>query len=315
VRLLSLGRAVQGCLWSVLLVWLSTANAWAEDHPASLDSETTPAEFSFARSLFQKQYYYQAIIEFERFLYLYPDHPLTGEAEWMIARCYQEGKQFRKAIEQYRKIEGHFPGTALAADAAFCIGQTAYQAGEFEQSVVLFRRFMETFPADRRSAEATYRTGWAHIHLHEFVQAREIFTSLADRTSGEEANAYQEASKEILRGLTSIRDLKEKSPVFAGLLSAILPGAGHVYAGAYKDGLLAFVVNGALIGGAYEAFDKKVYVAGGIASLVGIGFYSGNIYGAVNSAHHTNKERLDALLQPLQKRYEDLSQHSDPWYQ
>jgi hypothetical protein len=152
--------------------------------------------------------------------------------------------------------------------------------------------------------EATYRTGWAHIHLHEFFQAREIFSRLAQEAEGEKGDAYGIASREIEKGLTSIKDLKERSPFVAGVLSGVLPGAGHIYAGAYKDGILAFLVNGALIGGAYEAFDKEVYVAGGLVSLVGLGFYSGNIYGAVNSAYHTNKEHLNGLLRPLQKSYE-----------
>ena len=294
-----------------LLVWvLCMASGWCQADTHGQTPETAlevPRELSFARSLFQKGYYYQAIVEFERFLYCHPEHPLVGEAAWGIGRCYQEGRQYRKAIEQYRAVEVRFAGTPLAAEAAFRSGETAYQAGEYEQSIISFRHFLDGFPGDMRTMEAIYRTGWAHIHLHEFTQAREIFLGLTEQASGGETDQYRDASRHISAALGSIKDLSERSPVLAGVLSALLPGAGHVYAGAYKDGLLSFLVNGALIAGAYEAFDKEVYVAGGLVSLVGLGFYSGNIYGGVNSAYHANRARLNAVLRPLQNEYEFIS--------
>jgi TolA-binding protein len=280
---------------------------------AGADEGGAAAEFSFAQSLFDEKYYYQAAIEFERFLFYHPSHPLSGRARLAIARCHQEGKQFEKALELYRRIEQEFKNTDLAAEAAFRAGETAYQAGLYERSVVALEHFVEAFPRDPRAAEATYRVGWARIRLHEYAQARELFARLASSSGPDQKDLYRAASLCIAEALGSIRDMRERSPVAAALLSAVLPGAGHVYAGAYKDGLLAFLVNAALIGGAYEAFDKRVYVAGGLVSAIGAGFYSGNIYGAINSAYHANEERLEAILRPLEKDYEYLEPVADRW--
>lgn len=303
---LPLGRAAAGTAASEAAGRKAAEPGISRAETPGAREEGMPPEFSFAQSLLEKGYYYQAAIEFERFLFYHPSHRLSGHARLAIARCHQEGKQFEKAFELYRRIEQEFKGTDLAAEAAFRCGETAYQAGLYERSVTVLERFVEAFPGDPRAAEATYRMGWAHIRLHQYAQAREVFARLGSSSGPDGKDPYRAASRSIAEALGSIRDMRERSPVTAALLSAILPGAGHVYAGAYKDGLLAFLVNAALIGGAYEAFDKEVYVAGGLVSAVGAGFYSGNIYGAINSAYHSNKEGLEAILRPLEQAYEHL---------
>ncbi len=269
-----------------------------------------PVEYAFAQSLFDKGYYYQAVVEYERFLFYHPDHPLSGQAQLNIARCYQQGKQYKKALQQFRTVLETFRGTQLAVEAAFRIGETSYQAGEYEQCIMALTRFLDSFPQDARSTQALYRIGWAHIQLDEYITARDMFLRLGSRSADPDTDGYYAASRIIAERLLSLRDARERSPVAAAILSIVLPGAGHLYAGAYKDGLLAFLVNAALIGATYEAFDKEIYVAGGLVGAVGLGFYAGNVYGALNSAHHTNKERIQAIVRPLAKRYEYIDQGS-----
>lgn len=86
------------------------------------------------------------------------------------------------------------------------------------------------------------------------------------------------------------QDSKRKSPVLAGALSAIFPGAGKVYAGRWKDGIVSFLFVGANAYSAYRGFKN-----GGINSPYGwifgslsAGFYFGNIYGATKAAKGHN---------------------------
>ena len=76
----------------------------------------------------------------------------------------------------------------------------------------------------------------------------------------------------------------------AGAL-AILPGTGYLYCNRPRDALISFLINGGLIFAAYEAFDNDMVALGGVISFVEIGFYSGNIYGSISSAHKYNQDQ------------------------
>jgi len=91
----------------------------------------------------------------------------------------------------------------------------------------------------------------------------------------------------ICLGMQLLLEKSEESKGVAGL--AIIPGAGHLYCERYKDAAIAFILNSAMIYAAYEAFDNNLDALGGIITFFELGFYSGNIYSAVNCAHKYNR--------------------------
>ncbi len=95
--------------------------------------------------------------------------------------------------------------------------------------------------------------------------------------------------------------LPYKNPQTAGVL-AILPGLGHLYCERPKDALVAFLLNGVTIWAAVEAFDEDLQVLGGILILLEVGFYAGNIYSAVNSAHKFNRKVRNDFRRSLPDR-------------
>jgi hypothetical protein len=114
-------------------------------------------------------------------------------------------------------------------------------------------------------------------------EASDTFEGI-EKTSPLYPNA-QDLAKMSLQGET----LPYKKPTAAGAL-AILPGLGHLYCERPKDALVAFLLNGVTIWAAIEAFDEDLQVLGGILLLLELGFYTGNIYSAVNSAHKFNRK-------------------------
>ena len=95
---------------------------------------------------------------------------------------------------------------------------------------------------------------------------------------------------ELISQLEKADQIDRLSPGLAGAL-AIFPGGGYLYCRRYQDALISFLVNGLLIYSAYEAFDNDLVALGSLVTLVGIGFYSGNIYGSISSAHKYNRDR------------------------
>lgn len=86
---------------------------------------------------------------------------------------------------------------------------------------------------------------------------------------------------------------QRKSPFVAGFSSAVIPGAGKVYCGQWKDGLISLAIVSANVWQSYRGFKKDGIKSpyGWIFGAVALGFYSGNIWGSAKAAININKRR------------------------
>ena len=120
----------------------------------------------------------------------------------------------------------------------------------------------------------------------------------------EKESALYSSSRDLSIMSREGEKLPEKNPSTAGLFAALIPGLGHVYCNRYKDGMVAFLLNSLFIWAAVESFDQDHDVFGGILAALEVGWYSGNIYSAVNSAHKRNRKTRADYLQGLTDRLE-----------
>ncbi|MBL9039461.1 MAG: hypothetical protein JNG84_13160 [Archangium sp.] len=93
-----------------------------------------------------------------------------------------------------------------------------------------------------------------------------------------------------------------KTPWLAGVLSAVLPGAGQVSNGRFVDAGLAFALTGGAVAGAVALLARRQPEWGfgiSLAVLASV-FYVGNIVNAVGDAHRINEQRLDAFARTLE---------------
>ncbi len=93
------------------------------------------------------------------------------------------------------------------------------------------------------------------------------------------------------------RKMKKKSPWIAGILSAIVPGLGKVYAGSNTQGLSSFI-RVAIFGGlSYENYvrhgfnNPQFWLFSGLFSV----YYVGGIYGSVYVPKLNYEEKIDAI--------------------
>jgi len=98
---------------------------------------------------------------------------------------------------------------------------------------------------------------------------------------------------------------REKSPAFAGVLSALLPGSGQLYAGSLQAAAVTFVLNGLFIGATVELARDKQYVTAAAAGTAASFFYVGGIINAADLARRRNRiaqqpyaDELEELLLP-----------------
>lgn len=98
--------------------------------------------------------------------------------------------------------------------------------------------------------------------------------------------------KDILKSIQVLEHPKKKSALVAGLLSAIVPGAGKWYAGYFGTPFAALIINSVLGGVALELGIKQGWTSWpAIASYAAFSaFYAGNIIGTVYSVKIKKKE-------------------------
>ncbi len=84
------------------------------------------------------------------------------------------------------------------------------------------------------------------------------------------------------------KDPPYKSPILAGIFSAVVPGLGKVYTENYMDGLFAALLTGVFGYIAYTDFRADHDVRGWIFTGTAAFFYAGNIYGSAASAQIYN---------------------------
>jgi hypothetical protein len=141
---------------------------------------------------------------------------------------------------------------------------------------------------------ARHEQGWLYVEQGQWQQADLAFDAITPANR----NRYRVA--DLRQSLTAHDAIPTKSPALAGTLS-IVPGGGQLYCNRYRDALTAFTFNAGLILASWEAFDNDLPALGGVIAFVEFGFYAGNIYGAMSSAHKFNRDRVDAFKGQLHR--------------
>lgn len=265
----------------------------ARSDQITIDSE---AQLRFARQYMAREDYGRAVTELERLVYFFPRDPGIPEARYLIGLCHLKNRDYETARKALEAVYKGYPEETLAGKALFLIGESYYIQGLPEEAALYFKRVVRDYPeADVKDA-ALYRLGWSHLQADRWQEAADTFRAVDERSVlHESARGLSE------RGLQG-ELLPYKDPLAAGGMAGVLPGLGHAYCGRYKDGALAFLVNGLFLWAAVESFDNDQEVLGGILTFLELGWYTGNIYSAVNGAHKHNQRVRNEFRRSLPDR-------------
>lgn len=249
-------------------------------------------QFRFAEQTMEKGDVLRAVVEFERFLQFFPDDKNVPRARLLIARCYLKAKDFESARRALHEVLNDYKGTLVAGKALFLMGESYYAQGLHDEAERYFRGVIAAYPEPELRSSAVYRLGWIQMQAGKWQEASETFKAVG-AASPLFPNAQDLSAKSLGGELLPFKD-----PTTAGVLS-IVPGLGHVYCERYKDGVVAFLLNGLFIWATVEAFHQDQEVLGAVLGVIELGFYSGTIYSAVNSAHKHNRKLKQDFLQGL----------------
>lgn len=261
-------------------------------------------QFEYARQLMTDKDFLGAVEEFKRFIHFFPEDPRTVQAQFLIGMAYFHHGSYTDAVAAFERVisEKGFEWPALQAH--LMAAESRRRQGAFGQAVITLQNVIAMSDDTDTLDEAYYRLGWIYVETGSWLSAQAAFAKIQ--------NKQHYRVDEMTGALNQAESIPSKDPALAGLLS-IVPGAGQLYCGRHRDARVAFLVNAGLILSAYEAFDNDLNVLGGVLSFVGFGFYSGNIYSAVNSARKYNRRQKENFIHQLKNRWELRISRNDAW--
>ena len=267
----------------IATVMVSTSGAGAGTATASSGAGVV---LDFADHLLNGGEPFRAAGEYERYLFLCPACERAPYAERKLADAFRRGGRSREAAARYQAVAASHPDSPDAPIAAASAAESLEEAGSPGEASDAYRAYLSQFPREPMAAEAWTRSLRTALRANDAARVRTALGVAAP------AGAPDVDEAGLLAALD--RRPSRRSPALAGTMSAILPGAGHVYAGRYRDGVMAFVVNALFIGGAVIAYDHDQYALAGALGGAEIFWYGGSVVGAVNAADGHNR-RAEAL--------------------
>lgn len=238
------------------------------------------------------------------------------------AYLFAQGDYLRAGYEYERYLQGRLLEGDSPASAHELAGRAFRCGGDFPRALGHFRRMRETAADPTWRERAAAEIGLCHLHLGD----AEASLQEVRGESGWEASAslrriaagdlillgrWEEArlaasgppieAGELAALARRGESLRRKSPALAVGLSALIPGAGKMYAGEAGDGLQSLILIGALAalaGTSFHADGVRSWRGWLYASFGGL-MYAGNLYGSAVSARRWNRKQEEALSEDL----------------
>lgn len=269
----------------ILALFFITVNSSAGDNDAFRKKE-----IEFIRGLYEGGRYFDCIAETEKLqlygktpakeYFIYANYFLAGQYETVINNYAVDLSSDEMQFHSLLLLSGSFMKRGMYHESYKILKEQEYSSLSDKYLFTMFLRRVEPLILSGEMDLIDSEIFDSQIFLEDTYN----FTKLRD-----ELQLY---SKEGL-----------KSPTYAALMSAVIPGLGQCYAGYPVEGLISLLsVAAAAAGGVYMKEQEKKSISYTLFFFSGL-FYAGNIYGAYNSAETANSEVLRGRYNSIVSQY------------
>jgi tetratricopeptide (TPR) repeat protein len=243
---------------------------------------------SFIRHLLNEKFYDEAILVLNEKLQYASSQPELDSLNFMLGKTYYIQKKLSESIRHLDLVSEK--NATLGSEARFFSAFNEAYLRNFDMALKKFRK-LQPIGEDQKQLRIFELAGVSllQIDLSRFDSLRKEFSSTW--YPGIEQKNNFAAYKGFLR------QMDNKKPVVAGLLSAVIPGAGKYYAGRKGNGIFTFLISALLGLQTYEAYKKvgpssvRFIIYGSLFSV----FYVANIWGSVLAVKIVRNETKDAI--------------------
>ena len=267
-------------------------------------SATDPA-FDLGEYLFALENYDAAITEYKRFLFFNSDHPQTAEAQFKIGLAYRAQGWWMEAVEAMIAAVQLTTEAESQTEMRTELAVTLIANGAYDLALIELIQVDMQSQSVRLRQRARFLRGIAYLYQFKWEQARSVFQVYL-----EEIPDGAEAAAEIDGLFLDALNRRQKSENTARMLSTFLPGLGQTYAGDWKNGLNALLLNGVLGYVTLDAAIERDYDDALLSFFfLSYRYYAGNRYRAAEAAQafndRENRRHVEKILQVLATYFEE----------
>jgi tetratricopeptide (TPR) repeat protein len=252
-------------------------------------------QMELADQFFREGDFEGAVREYKRFLFFFPQSARAEEALLKTARSYFRGQKWEEALAACDHLIKKNPSPPIQSEAFLIQGDVLGVKKQYPGARISFQKAREVSPGTRAADEAQFQIARTYLREEKWKEAADEFRKI------DQNSKLFPKSDSMAQGLDRVQEVPHKSPVAAGVLSAVLPGAGQAYSEEYGRAAISFLLNGLFIWGMVESFRHDRYVVGGILAVFELGWYSANILSAVNSAEKYNRKKTQEYINELER--------------
>jgi len=281
-------------VYRALVIWALCVGSWcAAGRAQPQDSAATGSprqQLAFADQLFEHEEYDLCVLEYRRFLFSHPADSSADTARYKLGLCYMALERLEKAQGVFGQLIDLSEDRELVEAALFSSGTCYRRQGEAEAARDRYRGIAREFREGELADDAQLMLGLTYVDDRSWRDAATEFRTLAcEFGQSPLAPVAERLAAESAKGL----DLPHRSAMASGMLSAVLPGAGQTWCGRPADGFFSLLFTGAFSALAVQSYRNDRESSAYLLGFLGLSFYMGNIYGAVNSAEEFTARHID----------------------
>ena len=246
---------------------------------------TENMELKVADTFMDEHEYYRAITEYKKFLILFPESDKADYALFRIGMAYYHGEEYETSTRTLANLREKYPESSHAPEAQYFEGLGYWKLKKYLNAKIAFEVVVVSYPDSNYAPMALVADAMLALDQDNINAGRQGMENLIANYPDYPASMR---AKETLGLFDQYQYLPEKSEILAGIMSAVVPGSGYIYAEHYGDGITAFLINALAITGTVTAVNSENYAVAAIVGGIGLPFYLGNIYGSANAAKKWN---------------------------
>lgn len=263
---------------------------WQEENYATANNSNNDKLIEFQDYLINRQFYNEALIEINRYISSNKDNtPISVYVNYF--RCLRSLGNYERIETDFKTILSEF--NQKQGIIKLELAKSWIALNNYSKSLLILNEITESKSENIDIIdEARILTSVVYSKKFELVKAKKSI-SLIDKKSKYFTNAETNLNK-----IEKAFEFKQKKPWIASSLS-IIPGLGYLYAKHPMTAFSALLANSLISYAAYTSFQSGNTGIGILTSMVGLGFYFGNIKGAKNSVIRYNLETQDKLTKNI----------------
>ena len=266
----------------ILCFCLSPSSPFASEKGIILTEDT---ELKVADAFMNEHEYYRAITEYKKFLILFPESEKADYALLRIGMAYYHGEEYEASARTLASLKEKYPESNHAPEAQYFEALGYWKLKKYANAKTALEGVTATYPDSGYAPLALVADSMLALDQDNVNDGR---TGLEKLVAAYPDYPASLKAKETFRLFDQYQNLPRKSETLAGIMSAVVPGSGYIYAEHYGDGITAFLINALAIAGTVTAVHNENYAVAVIVGGIGLPFYFGNIYGSANAANKWN---------------------------